>query len=83
MASLKRNYSCPSNYDLFKTCHTHGWINLDPFFWDKNEKRLSFAVIVDDQAVDISVKQQGRSIQATILSKKKIHYALIKSKGKS
>ncbi|MCX6565133.1 MAG: hypothetical protein NTW38_01700 [Candidatus Aminicenantes bacterium] len=72
MFKAYRKYPCPKWYDLFVTCHTHGWVNLAPFSWDKKHSRLEFALLIDSQAVDVSIQQDERSISGVICSKKKI-----------
>jgi N-glycosylase/DNA lyase len=68
-----RKYPRPRWYDLFLTCHTHGWINLAPFSWDETHGRLEFALLIDSQAVDASIQQDKRSMKAVICSEKKIN----------
>lgn len=65
-------YPCPKWYDLFLTCHTHGWITLAPFSWDEKRNRLEFALLLDSQAVDVSIQQNKRIISGVICSEKKI-----------
>ena len=72
MFKAHRKYPCPKWYDLFLTCHTHGWINLAPFSWDEKHSRLEFALLIDGQAVDVTIQQDKRSIETAICSEKKI-----------
>ena len=47
----------------------HGWINLAPFFWQAAEQTLGFALLLDEAAVEIKVKQlEDCSLQAEIFS---------------
>lgn len=78
MFKAYRKYPCPKWYDLFITCHTHGWINLAPFSWDETSGRLEFPLFIDSQAVDVSIYQDNRSIQAVICSEKRINSNSIK-----
>jgi hypothetical protein len=56
MFIIDRVYSCPKWYDLYLTCHTHGWINLAPFSWDEQMNRLKFALLIEGHAVDVSIQ---------------------------
>jgi 3-methyladenine DNA glycosylase/8-oxoguanine DNA glycosylase len=72
LLKVYRKYPFPQWYDLFLTCHTHGWINLAPFSWDAKLSRLEIVLLIDGQAVDVSIHQDERSIEATICSEKKV-----------
>jgi N-glycosylase/DNA lyase len=76
---VHRKYPCPKWYDLFLTCHTHGWVNLAPFSWDEKCSRLEFALLIDSEAFDISIQQDKRFIEATIYSEKNITKDIIKN----
>lgn len=73
MFKAYRKYPCPKWYDLFITCHTHGWINLAPFSWDETHSRLEFALLMASKAVDVSIQQDDHSIEAVICSETKIN----------
>jgi len=69
---VNRIYSAPKYYSLFLTCHTHGWINLAPYAWDKLKNRLEFVLLSKEQAVDVSVQQHNGSIRVSVASEKAI-----------
>jgi N-glycosylase/DNA lyase len=73
-----RKFPCPKWYNLFLACHTHGWINLAPFSWDESGSRLEFPLLIDSQAVDVSLQQDNRSFSAVICSEKKINVNALK-----
>ena len=56
------------------TCHAHGWKNLAPFIWDDATKILSFAAMLDEEAVDIIVFQKDSSIIACASSNSHISH---------
>ena len=64
------NYKCPAYYNLDMTCRAHGWKNLAPFSWDDAAKTLSFAMIVEQDSVDVSVQQNHASIDVVVTSRK-------------
>jgi thermostable 8-oxoguanine DNA glycosylase len=51
MARATITIRCPEFYDLYMTCHVHGWINLAPFAWADEKHVLRFAALVDHQPV--------------------------------
>lgn len=78
MFRLTRKFLCPKWYDLFITCHTHGWINLAPFSWNEKHSRLGFALLIDGQAVDVTIQQDKLTVSALICSEKKLNSASVK-----
>ena len=63
---------CPEFYNLYMTCHAHGWKNLAPFRWSDKPNSLSFAVFIGEEPVDIEVVQNGNSLKATLHSHQKL-----------
>ncbi len=82
MAKTTITFERPEFYDLYMTCHAHGWINLSPFSWDDEKHILRFAAFVENQPVDIAATQSGQSIKATIISHQKLDRTS-KSKAKA
>ncbi len=78
MFRLTRKYPRPQRYDLFLTCHTHGWTYLAPFLWDEKHNSLEFPLLIESLAVDITIQQDKRSVSALICSEKKLNSAAIK-----
>jgi 3-methyladenine DNA glycosylase/8-oxoguanine DNA glycosylase len=71
--------SVPKYYDLFMTCHAHGWINLAPFRWDDNSTTLHFPVFISSNPVDIMVRQNSQRIVASIFSQVKLSRTQVNS----
>jgi len=65
-------FACPANYDLYMTCHAHGWKNLAPFSWDDETGALHFSVLIDKSSVDIECCQIRSKIKSRILAHKKL-----------
>ena len=61
-------YVAPRFYDLWTTCHMHGWRHLAPFKWDETRKALTYACLVDGEAVDVVATQNKRSVTVTLVS---------------
>ncbi len=61
-------FDCPEFYDLYMTCHMHGWKNLAPFSWDEDNQALRLALGVDGASMDIEVKQSGAVLHARVIS---------------
>lgn len=72
MAKTTITFKCPDFYDLYMTCHAHGWINLSPFSWDYEKHILLFAALVENNPIDIAATQSGQSIKVTIISHQKL-----------
>ena len=60
---------CPYRYDLYMTCHTHGWVYLSPFRWDDQSETLHFPAFIGETPIDIEVRQEGNQILACLISK--------------
>lgn len=71
MAKTTLTLETPEFYDLYMTCHAHGWKNLSPFSWDYEKHTLRYAALVENQSIDIEAKQSGETIKATITSHQK------------
>jgi len=72
MVKATITFKCPELYDLHMTCHAHGWKNLAPFRWDYEKPALRFAVLVENQPIDIEAQQSGATIKATLTSHQKL-----------
>jgi 3-methyladenine DNA glycosylase/8-oxoguanine DNA glycosylase len=72
MVKTTITFECPKFYDLYMTCHVHGWKNLAPFSWDDKKNLLRFSALVENQPVDIEAKQSGQTLKATITSHQKL-----------
>lgn len=72
MSKTTITIKCPNYYDLYMTCHTHGWKNLAPFLWNDEKNVLRFAALVENQPVDIKAKQSGETVIATLTSHQKL-----------
>jgi 3-methyladenine DNA glycosylase/8-oxoguanine DNA glycosylase len=72
---IKQNlqFNTPEYYDLFMTCHSHGWKNLSPFEWNNDSNILRVSVFLADEPIDIEIKQKNRKICAALTSKKKLN----------
>ncbi len=72
---IKQNlqFNTPEYYDLFMTCHSHGWKNLSPFEWNNDSNILRVSVFLADEPIDIEIKQNNRKICAALTSKKKLN----------
>ena len=70
MKKTSINFKCPSFYKLDITCHAHGWKNLAPFSWDDDTRMLSFAMRVENNPLDVSVRQNHKSLDVEIISHK-------------
>jgi 3-methyladenine DNA glycosylase/8-oxoguanine DNA glycosylase len=66
MPQTSTRFKCPEFYDLFWTCHAHGWKNLAPFSWDDRKQRLRFAVLAGKKPMDVTVRQAGNVLVATV-----------------
>jgi len=66
MAKIIIQLNCPQYYDLFMTCHAHGWKNLAPFYWDSATNTLKFALIEAKVPIAISVSQRGNILEAEL-----------------
>lgn len=75
-------FECPEFYDLYMTCHAHGWKNLSPFSWDYEENVLRFAALVENQPIDMVAKQSGGTCKVTLTSQQKLDRSS-KSKAKA
>lgn len=71
-ATTVLRFECPAYYDLYMTCHAHGWKNLAPFSWDDRTHTLRFAALVDDSAVDIVCRQKRQAVSCLIASHRKL-----------
>ena len=72
MVKTSITIECPKFYDLYMTCHVHGWQNLSPFSWDYEKNVLRFAALVEDHPVDMEAKQSGATVKATLTSHQKL-----------
>ena len=72
MAKTTIIFERPEFYDLYMTCHAHGWKNLSPFSWDDERHILRFAALIDKHPVDIVVEQSRETIGAIITSHQKL-----------
>jgi 3-methyladenine DNA glycosylase/8-oxoguanine DNA glycosylase len=72
MAKITFTFKAPKFYDLYMTCHVHGWKDLSPFSWDSEKHTIRFAALVEGQPVDIEAKQSAEIIKTTITSHKKL-----------
>lgn len=66
MFSTTLSFDTPEHYDLYMTCHAHGWKNLSPFRWDENERTLHFAVFIDQIPADFFAIQSEDKICVTL-----------------
>jgi len=82
MAKTTLTFETPEFYDLYTTCHAHGWKNLSPFLWDYKKETLRFSALVEDLPTDIEAKQSEKTINATITSHQKL-VRFQKSKAKA
>ena len=71
MFTERLTFNPPKHYDLYMTCHAHGWKNLSPFRWDEAEKALHFAAIVRDIPTDFTVNQRKNKISVTLNSEQR------------
>jgi hypothetical protein len=72
MAKTTISFECPDFYDLYMTCHAHGWKSLSPFSWDHDKHTLRFAALVENQPIDIEVQQSTGTIKAVLTSHQKL-----------
>jgi len=63
---------CAEFYNLYMTCHAHGWKNLAPFKWSDESKSLSFTAFIGKESVDIQVIQNRDSLKAMLHSHRKL-----------
>lgn len=63
----------PPFFNLFTTCHTHGWKNLPPFKFDCDKLQLYFAVNLSNKAIDVFVHQNNTKIEVTLNSENGIN----------
>lgn len=73
MPTTELTFEIPEFYDLYMTCHIHGWINLAPFSWDNDNGILRLAMDADGESVDIDVKQAGAVLEASVCSRGKLN----------
>jgi hypothetical protein len=71
-AAVTVEFACPNNYDLYMTCHAHGWKNLAPFSWDDETGTLHFSAILDESSLDIECCQIRSKIKSRILAHEKL-----------
>jgi len=69
----KIDFQKPRFYNLHMVCHTHGWKNLAPFFWDDVSNSINFAVRIDTQSIDISARQKSNKIEVSVTSHSKLN----------
>ena len=62
----------PTYYDLFMTCHSHGWKNLSPFSWNQDDQSLSFAAFARELPVDVIVRQTPTHLKADLISNSRL-----------
>ena len=72
MAKTTISFECPDFYDLYMTCHAHGWKSLSPFSWYHDKHTLRFAALVENQPIDIEVQQSTGTIKAVLTSHQKL-----------
>ncbi len=77
MTRTKLTFDCPEFYDLYMTCHIHGWKYLAPFSWDDDKNALRFAAEAAGASVDIEVKQAGERVEAVVASHDKLKRAAL------
>jgi N-glycosylase/DNA lyase len=65
-------FKLPPFYDLSVTCHAHGWRYLAPFNWDEGRGAISFALLVNDRAVDLFACQRRACLSAQVRSGSKL-----------
>lgn len=70
MNTVKVSIKAPRFYNLHLTCHTHGWKNLKPFEWKDNT--LYLALLVDENAIDVFVRQRGDHLEIDVMSTEKL-----------
>ena len=68
MRIYNNKIKAPKYYSLKTTCHIHGWKNLAPFSWDEDRRCLAFAVLAEEAAVEITVKQENDYISLVAVS---------------
>jgi N-glycosylase/DNA lyase len=68
MKTHRIRYAAPHYYDLWATCHAHGWRRLAPFVWDDDRRTLAFACLADGEAVDVVAAQVAGVVTATVVS---------------
>lgn len=82
MNKISIDFTCPVYYSLHKTCHAHGWKNLAPFSWDDETQTLSFAMLSENNPLDVSVRQNRKFLDVEILSHNTLkERALSQAKG--
>ena len=69
MHQTRREYDCPTHYDLGMACNTHGWTWLEPFSWDDQTNTLEFSVLLGERSVDVAARQVRKHIEATVVSR--------------
>ena len=79
MPRIQRDYLCPARYSLYTACHTHGWIYLEPFSWNESAGCLEFPLLLPSQAVDVTTKQMGGCLRASIISKRPLGAAALRT----
>jgi 3-methyladenine DNA glycosylase/8-oxoguanine DNA glycosylase len=72
MFSKRLSLDTPRFYDLYATCHAHGWKNLLPFHWDDDNKLLQFTAYVAEMPVDFEASQSNACVIVTLRSAKSL-----------
>jgi hypothetical protein len=81
-AAVTIQFVYPENYDLYMTCHSHGWKNLAPFSWDDKTGTLHFSLVIDKSSMDIECRQVRSKIECRILAHKKLSASRLNTAGK-
>ena len=66
-------FESPKYYDLYMTCHAHGWKNLAPFQWCNESKTLAFPIFLSGNSVNVEVCQERAAIKTILLSGKELN----------
>lgn len=69
MRSYINKIKAPKYYNLRTTCHIHGWKNLAPFSWDESNHYLHFALLAEDEPVEVSAQQHNDDIVIETVSR--------------
>jgi len=69
IASTNMLLKCPEFYDLYMTCHTHGWKMLAPYQWLEQENALLMTMYAGEDAVDVRVRQRDSNLKIEITSR--------------
>lgn len=70
-------FKCPEFYNLSMVCHSHGWIDLAPFSWDKKTNTIQLTLRVANKVIDVAASQKSSNIRATIQSFRQLDSATI------